>query len=285
MIQILNGVRETVDYDSYRGLKLYHNVETEDYPLHWHTALEIIMPYTNTYTIEIDKTPHVLQEGDIFIVPAGILHKLMAPPSGERLILLFDYGLLCNVQGMDTLLHSLHPYAFISVSAYPQLNEKLRHILNEVTDEHENKPPFTEAYIYSLMIQFFTLLGRTSFTEKNRFPGITVHKQHEYVEKFMEVCNYITEHCTENLTLDDLASLSGFSRFHFSRLFKQFTGMSSYDYLTQKRITLAEQLLIQPGISITDAALQSGFGSISAFNRIFKDKKGCTPSEYRKLGQ
>ena len=67
MIQILNGVRETVDYDSYRGLKLYHNVETEDYPLHWHTALEIIMPYTNTYTVEIDKTPHVLQEGDIFI--------------------------------------------------------------------------------------------------------------------------------------------------------------------------------------------------------------------------
>lgn len=137
MIQILNGVRETVDYDSYRGLKLYHNVETEDYPLHWHTALEIIMPYTNTYTVEIDKTPHVLQEGDIFIVPAGVLHKLMAPPSGERLILLFDYGLLCNVQGMDTLLHSLHPYALISVSAYPQLNEKLRHILNEVTDEHE----------------------------------------------------------------------------------------------------------------------------------------------------
>lgn len=141
MIQILNGVRETVDYDSYRGLKLYHNVETEDYPLHWHTALEIIMPYTNTYTVEIDKTPHVLQEGDIFIVPAGVLHKLMAPPSGERLILLFDYGLLCNVQGMDTLLHSLHPYAFISVSAYPQLNEKLRHILNEVTDEHEKSLP------------------------------------------------------------------------------------------------------------------------------------------------
>lgn len=285
MIKILNGIHETVDYDAFRGLKLYHNVEAEDYPPHWHNALEIIMPFENSYTVEIDHTAHTLTEGDIFIVPAGVLHTLRAPSSGSRMILLFDYGLLCNVQGLDSLLHSLHPFALISVSAYPELNEKLRKILSEVEEEYQKKPPFTEAYIYSLIIQFFALLGRTSFSAENRFPGITVHKQHEYVEKFMEVCNYISEHCTENITLDDLADLSGFSRFHFSRLFKQFAGMSCYDYLIQKRITHAEQLLIQPDVSITEAALQSGFGSISSFNRIFKNKKGCTPSEYRKLGQ
>lgn len=285
MIKILNGIHETVDYDAFRGLKLYHNVEAEDYPPHWHNALEIIMPFENSYTVEIDHTAHTLKEGDIFIVPAGVLHTLRAPSSGSRMILLFDYGLLCNVQGLDSLLHSLHPFALISASAYPALNEKLRKILLEVEEEYQKKPPFTEAYIYSLIIQFFALLGRTSFSAENRFPGITVHKQHEYVEKFMEVCNYISEHCTENITLDDLADLSGFSRFHFSRLFKQFAGMSCYDYLIQKRITHAEQLLIQPDVSITEAALQSGFGSISSFNRIFKNKKGCTPSEYRKLGQ
>ena len=285
MIKILNGIHETVDYDAFRGLKLYHNVEAEDYPPHWHNALEIIMPFENSYTVEIDHTAHTLKEGDIFIVPAGVLHTLRAPSSGSRMILLFDYGLLCNVQGLDSLLHSLHPFALISVSAYPALNDKLRKILSEGEEEYQKKPPFTEAYIYSLIIQFFALLGRTSFSAENRFPGITVHKQHEYVEKFMEVCNYISEHCTENITLDDLADLSGFSRFHFSRLFKQFAGMSCYDYLIQKRITHAEQLLIQPDVSITEAALQSGFGSISSFNRIFKNKKGCTPSEYRKLGQ
>ncbi len=44
MIKILNGIHETVAYDALSGLKLYHNKEAENYPIHWHTALEIIMP-------------------------------------------------------------------------------------------------------------------------------------------------------------------------------------------------------------------------------------------------
>lgn len=126
-------------------------------------------------------------------------------------------------------------------------------------------------------------LGRTNFSANTKFPGITNHKQHEYVEKFMMVCNYITDHCTENITVEELADLAGFSKFHFARLFKQFSNMSCYEYLTQKRIAHAERLLIEPGLSITEVAMRSGFNSLSTFNRIFKSAKNCTPSEYKNL--
>lgn len=283
MIEILNGIRETVAYDSLCGMRLYHNDEAENYPLHWHTAMEIIMPVKNEYTVIIDGTPHVFGEGDIWITAPGTLHELHAPESGERMILLFDYGLVCNVKGMDSLLHSLHPYALISRQEYPELNEKLRFYLTEISREYDNKMPFTEACIYSLLIRFFVAFGRTSFNASAKFPGITTSKQHEYIEKFMNVCNYITDHCTENICVDDLADLAGFSKFHFARLFKQFAGMSCYDYLTQKRIAHAETLLIQPDLSITEAAMRSGFSSLSTFNRVFKSVKGCTPSEYKNL--
>lgn len=285
MIKILNGIRETVDYDAYQGLKLYQNTEAEDYPLHWHTALEIIMPYENEYTVVINDEPHTFCEGDIFITPPGVLHKLLAPPSGKRLILLFDYSLLCNVAGMDSLLHTLQPFTLITKQDYPDLNKKLRFYLNEITREYQETMPLTEACVYSLMIRFFVAFGRASLNMSERFPGITTSKQHEYIEKFMMVCNYITEHCTENITVDDLADLAGFSKFHFSRLFKQFANMSCYEYLTRKRITHAEQLLIQPNLSITDVAMLSGFGSLSTFNRIFKATKNCTPSEYKNLNR
>lgn len=285
MITILNGTHETVSYDTLQGLKIYHNREVENYPLHWHTALEIIMPYENEYTVVIDDTNYTLQEGDIWITPPGTLHRLVAPPSGERLILLFDYSLICNVQGMDSLLHTLHPYALISREEYPELNNKLRGYLEEISKEYENKMPFTEACIYSLMMRFFIDFGRTSFNPTERFHGITSSKQHEYIEKFMMICNYITEHCTENISIDELAKMAGFSKFHFSRLFKQFANMSCYEYLTQKRIAHAEQLLIQPNISITEVAMLSGFGSLSTFNRIFKAAKNCTPSEYKSLNR
>ena len=285
MITILNGIHETVDYDSFKGLKIYHNVEVEDYPLHWHTALEIIMPYKNEYTVVIDEVYHTIQEGDIWITPPGTLHRLVAPPSGERLILLFDYSLICNIQGMDSLLHTLHPYALISAKDNPDLNRKLRGYLGEISKEYENKMPFTEACIYSLMMHFFIDYGRTTLNTTERFQGITSSKQHEYIEKFMMICNYITEHCTESISIDELAKMAGFSKFHFSRLFKQFANMSCYEYLTQKRIAHAEQLLIKPNISITEVAMLSGFGSLSTFNRIFKAAKNCTPSEYKSLNR
>ena len=285
MIEILNGIHETVAYDSFRGLKLYHNDEAENYTLHWHTAMEIIMPIKNCYTAVIDGIPHTFGEGDIFITSPGTLHELYAPESGERLIMLFDYGLVCNVKGMDSLIHSLHPYAQITKEEYPELSQRLRHYLEGISREYDNKMPFTEACIYSLMIRFLVDLGRANFNASTKFPGITQNKQHEYVEKFMNVCNYITDHCTENISVDDLADLAGFSKFHFSRLFKQFAGMSCYDYLIQKRLAHAEALLIQPNISITEAAMRSGFGSLSTFNRVFKAAKNCTPSEYKSLNR
>ena len=80
MIKILNGIHETVAYDYFPTIKLYHNMEAEDYPLHWHTAMEIIMPVRKEYTVVIDETPHTFGEGDIFITPPGTLHRLIAPP-------------------------------------------------------------------------------------------------------------------------------------------------------------------------------------------------------------
>ncbi len=283
MIKMLEGVHETVTYDSFQGLKLYSNQEAEDYPLHWHTALEIVVPYKNKYTVVIDDIPHTFAEGDIWITPPGTLHKLIAPPSGERMILLFDYSPICSVHGMDSLLHTLHPYALITREEHPELNKKLHFYLNEIKREYESKTPFSEAYIYSLMIHFFVTVGRDSFNAEERFPGITSNKQHEYIEKFTMVCNYIAEHCTENISVDELADLAGFSKFHFARLFKRFTNTSCYEYLTQKRIAHAEQLLLQPDMSITEIAMLSGFGSLSTFNRIFKASKNCTPSEYKNL--
>lgn len=285
MIAILNGTHETVTYKDLQGIRLWHNREYEDYPLHWHTSLEVIMPFENEYTVVIDGKPHILNEGDIWITAPGTLHELRAPETGERLILLFDYSLICNVKGMDSLLQTIHPFLLVRRDSHGDLNGKLRFYLEEIIREYDYLAPYAEAAIYSLMIRFFVTLGRANINPQEMFPGITSSKQHEYVDKFMNVCNYITEHCTESITVDELASLAGFSKFHFARLFKQFTNTSCYDYIIQKRIAYAEKLLIEPDLSITEVSMRSGFNSLSTFNRIFKSAKNCTPSEYKKLNR
>lgn len=100
---------------------------------------------------------------------------------------------------------------------------------------------------------------------------------------FLYICEYIDTHCTEDITLDEIAKIAGFSKYHFTRLFKQFTNNTFYKYLNQKRIELALTFLADPNISVTEAAMQSGFANPSTFIRVFKAEKGCTPTEFRKM--
>ena len=152
--------------------------------------------------------------------------------------------------------------------------------MEQIVDEYHAKEIFYEARIYSLMLDMLVTLRRSGSAVRGQL-GASGSKQKEYLEKFMSVCSYIDEHCTEDLTLESVADRAGFSKFHFSRLFKQFTNISFYKYLNQKRIETAEKLLVSPDLSITEVSLSSGFSSMSSFIRMFKQIKGCTPTEYR----
>lgn len=283
MIEILNGIRETVSYHDNLGVRLFLNQEAEDYPVHWHTAVEIIMPLVNHYTVVVNETKYLLQPDDIIILPSGELHQLFAPDEGERIIFQFDYSLLNHLHGFDSTFHMYHPCLVVTADKYKDIHGSLRHLLLNIMEEYFSNTVLKEAAIYSMLIQFYVTLGRGCMSGESCFPNTKSQKQHEYIDKFLHVCTYMNEHCTEDLNADELASLAGFSKFHFARLFKQFTGMTYYNYLNKHRIMYAEKLLIDPNLSVTEVAMRSGFVSLATFNRLFKAYKKCTPTEYKNL--
>ena len=246
MIEILNGTRETVAYNDNLGIRLYLNNESEDYPVHWHTAVEVIMPLKNCYTVVINDIKYILSTGDILILPSGELHELFAPEEGERIIFQFDYSLLNQLNGFDSTFHLFHPCIVLTPDEYGDIHSTLKQLLLNIKEEYFSSSLLKEASSYSMLIEFFVILGRCYMNNENRFPNVKSQKQHIYIDKFLQVCNYMNEHCTEDINVDTLASLAGFSTFHFSRLFKQFTGMTYYNYLNKHRIMHAEKLLIDP---------------------------------------
>ena len=108
-------------------------------------------------------------------------------------------------------------------------------------------------------------------------------KLNEYSEKFGTVLKYIDNNYMYDITLDELADVAGYSKYHFSRIFKQYNSMSYIQYINARRTKAAEQLLFEPDIPITEVAMRSGFKSLTTFNRIFKDIKHCTPTDFKKL--
>ena len=63
MIEILEGTHETVRYGNNSGVKMYHNTDYEDYPEHWHTSIEIIMPLAEDYTVTVGEGRYCLKRG------------------------------------------------------------------------------------------------------------------------------------------------------------------------------------------------------------------------------
>ncbi len=283
MIESLNGIFETVNYKQSTSLKLYNNDEYEDYPPHWHTTMEIIMPTENIYTVECGNQTHILRENDIILICPCCIHTLYAPRTGRRIIFQPNTASLRFMKDIEPLLNILSPLILITPEDFPTIHGRIRELLIEIKEEYLSvASSFSEVMIYSKLLEIITLIGRNHASRAESGSAI-IGQQKEYMEKFLNICDYIEAHCSEDLNLDDIANMCGFSKFYFSRLFKQFTNISFYKYVNQKRITKATELLIDPKNSITDVALNCGFSSLSSFIRMFKIIKGCTPTDFRNM--
>ena len=102
----------------------------------------------------------------------------------------------------------------------------------------------------------------------------------EIYQKFVRVLSYIEANYSEDLNLETVADTAGFSKYHFSRLFKQYTDSTFYDYLCKRRIIEAKKLLVT-NMPVTDVAFQVGFNNLTTFCRCFKKYTGCSPTQYK----
>lgn len=97
-----------------------------------------------------------------------------------------------------------------------------------------------------------------------------------------EIDECIKQHSDEALTLRSLSRRLGYSEFHFTRKFREISGMPFKDYLRRRRLTFALKEVRDSKRVILDIALDYGFSSHEVFTRAFKQAYGITPGEYRK---
>jgi AraC-like DNA-binding protein len=97
-----------------------------------------------------------------------------------------------------------------------------------------------------------------------------------------ELTDYIDSHLSEKLSLDQLAVLAGYSKFHLNRIFMNTAGMTIHQYIQKKRLSEAARQLIQTKQAITNIAMAYGYESQQSFHLAFKNFYRETPLTYRK---
>ncbi len=132
--------------------------------------------------------------------------------------------------------------------------------------------------------QFLTILYELSRIEGARTLASSSYAKvavEDDSRRILKVKNYISENYMDDLRLPALADLVGMSSCAFSRFFKFQTGRNISEYIIDLRLGFAARMLVDTAKSISEISIECGFNNLSNFNRIFKKKKGCSPSEFR----
>ncbi len=125
------------------------------------------------------------------------------------------------------------------------------------------------------------MMQRAPGKRRYSFPVDETLLSHFGIKRAVE---FIQEHHSATLDLEQVAAEACLSKYHFSRLFHRMVGMPYQDYLTRIRIEHAKQLLKEtPHLSLTRIAVRVGFGSLRNFQGQFKKLTGQSPSEYRQM--
>jgi len=249
--------------------------------MHWHPFIEILVSLYDNNEVTINFTKYVLKTNDLVIIYPGDLHSLRQSDENAFILVQFPLDFLMIMSEFNSNFSVLYQYHCIKYDPSNINADRMIFLIKELPEFYYSDSLFNEVHIYSLLLDFFVKLGQYCVNaKKEEFSG-DANTEYKSIKLMADACLYISQNCTKSLSLDDISHQIGVSKSHFSHLFKRYTNMTFIDFLTTERIKRTESLISNPKAHIIDIAFDSGFSSLSSFNRAFKKIKGISPSEFR----
>lgn len=215
----------------------------------------------------IDGEEYPILEGSVIIAKPGQTRYSLLHLSSSYLWIVPDDGEVCR------LLASLP--AIISVSE----GEKCESLLSEI--RQARRVPFSgaEFFIGSKLLELVCLLKRDAERyERCEVAGIS---RKNNADGIIKATSFMDENFSKKLTLADCAKSASLSTVYFHRVFTAVMGKTPHEYLADRRMNAAVDMLTSTEFELSRIAVECGFGSQSYFSRLFKERFGITPGEYR----
>jgi AraC-like DNA-binding protein len=251
---------------------------------HMHDHYEIVYVYNGKGTFFIGDVFYDMQQGDVFLIPNNTIHRAL-PNKDDPVTstIIFFSPTLIYKDVVDDSFSYLHLFDLtkksknykISLSQKEQvkLEEQLQLILQETTSQLIGSRHACLLIVHQIILDLYRI----------RINGKQDLSEGSYSSEWIrDILIYINEHIDEPLTLTALAQKALVSPAHFSRVFKETTGIGLIVYLNTKRIIKAKELLLETNHTIAHIAEMCGFESMPQFYRTFKKYNEKTPATFRK---
>ncbi len=277
---------ENYGFDRISAFNLATGFKSRSYHAHWHPYGEIAMVGPGeTNVFRVNQQTYTLSEGDFLLIWPMEVHEIIDADREKSLIIQFSNTFMNSLFDLQRIMHFYRNLHALSIKAHPRLVSELKSIADRMKEIFLSAAPNRELRCCMLLMEFMLTLDqhREEFVSEIRNGD-----PYSYTDTATHRMIMVTDYIKNNLTADDLsqgamARLAGVNKDYFSRIFRSITGMNYSKWLNTIRLEKATELLGDQGMSLTEVAMSSGFQSISSFNRVFREEKGMSPSEYRTL--
>lgn len=262
----------------------FHHTYTEEpltVELHQHPFYEIFFFLSGNVNYIIEGRTYNLRPGDILLTGSADIHRPDVRPGKpyERIVVWLADDVFISLKDLfgEDLTScftdaALKDYRLIRPDS--QKITDLKRICGKISEARKGRELGSAALVYSYMTEFLVKVSRAYYDTPDSIKNDITEN-----EKVNQILLYINENLTEELSLDQLASRFYISKYYLSRQFKQYTGLSLYQYIIKKRLITSRNLL-RNGVPVMDACLRCGFSDYSNFLKVFKREFGKNPSEY-----
>ncbi len=255
---------------------------------HWHKEIEMIYFEKGTFAFSCNSVDYTIEGPALAFVDAGVLHGLSLRRGQRESALVFDCRMLSfewydesQRVILEPLINQkvkLPPFLYPEDEIWPEILPLYKKALTEARKKKASSNLKVKLYlaeILSLLYEHQLLTATETMAEAKGYQ----------VENIKKAATYIREHYTSKMKISDVADYMGMSEQYLCRYFKKMTGKTLTEYMNEIRIEKASEMLSNTNEKVIDIAIQCGYDNISYFIKRFKNLKGITPQEYRKVSK
>ncbi len=255
------------------------------YPWHFHSEFEILYVIEGTGTSYVADNIEAFQAGDLALLGSNLPHFWR---SDER------YHTLGSLEKINYIVIQFPCELFHgSIFNYPEF-QSVQQLLKRASRGIRFLPPFSSkagSQIrkiarntgYERVILLLKLLHKMATTENYRLLAGELYNQQEHDftnDRLTKVLHFISTGYQQRIELEKVAEIAHLHPSAFCRFFKEKTGKSVTEYITDLRISYACKLIIEGKLAVSQICFECGFNNLSNFNRAFKKHTGFTPTAY-----
>ena len=268
--------------------RLFHLTDTkaQDIDYHYHDFHKIIIFIRGNVKYLIEGVTYQLKPYDILLVNRDELHKPVIDPAVpyERIIVYLSPAFITSYRTEEYDLSRCFSYAREKKSNVLRINASRKntlltkiHALEQACSDREYAGSLLKQLIF---LEFMVHLNRAADSSQLEYIIPTTQKD----PRILELLSYINSHLTSPLDIQTLSSVCHLSRYHMMHLFKEETGCTIGTYISNKRLMLARDLVMESSQDspITQICYDCGFQNYSAFSRAYKQFFGQSPREHKK---